>query len=297
MSHYRNLGGGKRDSNEPEIMKRFMSYGWHCEQISGNRLWDLLVWPGGARERIAQFHIHGGALRTYLVDVKEPKGGVTEAQEKKWAELHAKGIPVYIARTEADVDAIVAGTAKPWEPERKHPVLTSERVSKALRASAPAVLATVAADAGKRLRVVRQPGTGRRRASRTVSFNEAMDALVPERKRAQPRPAYETPHKHLCGKNGCRKHRPCAGHDGTMKGWAAGMVESAYTPPRPAYEATVPRGSRANPMATKALVPSNAAEFRALLAAQGAEETFAPAPCSTSSPCGHCVGCLGSISG
>lgn len=40
----------------------------------------------------------------------------------------------------------------------------------------------------------------------------------------------------------------------------------------------VPSASRTNRMATKAMEPSNAAEHRALLAAQEVEETFAPGP-------------------
>ena len=108
----------RRDANEPEIRARFAMHGWHTEQVSGKGMPDLMVWAGTRNERDAQFAIHCGALRTYLVDVKMPKGGFMPAQEKKWAELAAKGIPVYVARTEADVDAIVAGTAEPWRPSR-----------------------------------------------------------------------------------------------------------------------------------------------------------------------------------
>lgn len=146
MSHYRNLGGGKRDDNEPQIMKRFAAHGWHCEQISGNRLWDLLA-----------FNLRLGTHSVRLIDVKMPDGSVTQAQVDKWTALHHKGIPVYVVRTEADVDALVRGELRPWVPE------TSGRT----------VLAT--ADAGKRLRVVRESGKGEKRA---------------------PRPAYEAPRAH-----------------------------------------------------------------------------------------------------
>lgn len=118
MSHYRNLGGGKRDSNEPQVMKRFRHHGWHAEQISGNRLWDLLAFPPQSRTLpIAA-----------LVDVKQPDGEVTKAQSEKWTALHALGIPVYVVRTEADVDALVGGTLAPWEPESK-----ADRVAARLR--------------------------------------------------------------------------------------------------------------------------------------------------------------------
>lgn len=196
MSHYRRLSGGKRDSNEPQIIRRFDRHGWHVEQLSGTAIPDLLCWPMNPRSLTTDSE---GLAASVLVDVKEPKGTTTPAQVEKWRALAAKGIPVYVARTEVDVDAIVAGTARPWGVTEVTP-----RRGKAL--------AKVEADAGNRLRVVREPGAGQKRA------------------------------------------------------------------PRPAYEAPAPRGSRTNPLATKAMEPSNAAEHRALLAAREAEEAFAPAP-------------------
>lgn len=99
----------RRDANEPAIRTRFSSLGWHTEQLSGAGMPDLIV-----------FHM-GGHARPYpagtvvsLVDVKMPKGKVTPEQMKKWTELHGKGIPVYVVRTEADVDALVGGTLEPW---------------------------------------------------------------------------------------------------------------------------------------------------------------------------------------
>ena len=111
MSHYRNLGGGRRDTNEPEIMRRFRHHGWHPEQVSGNRLWDLNVYPPRKPTLTLQFTL------VCHVDVKGPKGKVEEAQREKWAALSAKGIPVYVVRTEADVDALVRGDLEPWRPE------------------------------------------------------------------------------------------------------------------------------------------------------------------------------------
>jgi hypothetical protein len=114
MSHYRNLGGGRRDKNEPEIMQRFRYHGWHPEQVSGNRLWDLNVYPSkptmtGTNNPCFTLVCH--------VDVKGPKGKVEDAQREKWKALAEKGIPVYVCRAEADVDALVRGVLEPWRPE------------------------------------------------------------------------------------------------------------------------------------------------------------------------------------
>lgn len=114
MSHYRNLGGGRRDKNEPEIMQRFRHHGWHPEQVSGNRQWDLNAYPPkptttGTNNRCFTLVCH--------VDVKGPNGKVEAAQREKWKALSEKGIPVYVVRTEADVDALVRGELEPWRPE------------------------------------------------------------------------------------------------------------------------------------------------------------------------------------
>lgn len=101
----------KRDANEPEIRARFAHHGWQTEQLSGAGMPDLLAVVWSTRDS----QVNPWRLMV-LVDVKERKGKPTPAQEKKWAELAAKGIPVYVARTEVDVDAIVAGTAEPWRP-------------------------------------------------------------------------------------------------------------------------------------------------------------------------------------
>lgn len=111
MSHYRNLGGGRRDTNEPEIMARFQTHGWHPEQVSGNRQWDLNVYPSkptmtGTNNPCFTLVCH--------VDVKGPKGKVEDAQRQKWTALAEKGIPVYVVRTERDVDALVRGDLQPW---------------------------------------------------------------------------------------------------------------------------------------------------------------------------------------
>lgn len=79
-----------------------------------------------------------------------------------------------------------------------------------------------------------------------------------------------------CHKNGCRKPRPCADHDGTMK-----------PTPRPAYEPPrTPSGMGMHLHEQDSPGPiRRAAEHRAMLAAQEAEATFAPAPVP---PCENC---------
>lgn len=220
MSHYRNLGGGKRDDNEPEIMRRFQHHRWHVEQISGNRLWDLLCWPPGA----------GGWRIALLVDVKGPSGAPTTAQAEKWKALSDKGIPVYVARTPEDVDTIVAGSAEPWGVVEARPKPSLRRAS------------TVKAE---------------RKPSATYTPPEA-----------------------------ARMHASVIQADAASGAQARDL---------PAVRA-VPSASRTNHMSTKALEPSNAAEHRALLDAQEAEGTFAPAErCTPSLPCGHCMDCIGTI--
>lgn len=101
----------RRDENEPEIRKRFAHHWWHTEQVSGVGMPDLIAWPPAYGKPFKW-----PAQSALLVDVKTPAGGFKPAQVKKWTALAAKGIPIYVARTEADVDAIVAGTARPWDP-------------------------------------------------------------------------------------------------------------------------------------------------------------------------------------
>lgn len=103
----------RRDGNEPGIRSRFKFHGWHTEQLSGKGMPDLLCWPFtlANKEGIATW-----GRRAVLVDVKEPTGKPTAAQVLKWQSLKDKGIPVYVARTEEDVDAIVAGIAESWAP-------------------------------------------------------------------------------------------------------------------------------------------------------------------------------------
>lgn len=93
---------------------------------------------------------------------------------------------------------------------------------------------------GKRLRAPRDAGTERPRT---------------------PRPAYAPP-------SGMGMH--LHGQD------VPGPILRSAIAAREAAMRAVPRASRTNSLATKALEPSNAAEHLALLAAQEAEDTFAP---------------------
>lgn len=218
----------KRDGNEPELRKRFAYHGWHTEQVSGKGMPDLMVWPDSPREREAVRAINHGAVRNYLVDVKMPKGKLKPAQEEKWKALHAKGIPVYVVRTEADVDALIKGTLEPWRPMGMgHAIRAQEYV----------------------------PVKGKLKPSANSSDKTQRDPPVTIRTRLGP----------------------------------------TVRKPSPNY--TAPRGSRTWPLATTAVVPSAeaGAVARAVLAAQEAGETFAPPACTPSSPCGHCMGCIGTL--
>lgn len=144
MSHYRNLSGGARDVNEPEIMKHFLVHGWHPEQVSGNRLWDLNAYPPKQPSQ----RVHGVATCLFHVDVKTAKGKVTPAQAEKWTTLRAKGIPVYVVRTAEDVDALVRGELVAWEPEDDEVAIRRKRSARARNQYSPP-LATTTADAGK----------------------------------------------------------------------------------------------------------------------------------------------------
>lgn len=102
----------RRDENEPEIRKRFAAHGWHTEQVSGKGMPDLVC-----MKSVRHFGQTRPTPVLFLCDVKMPKGRLKPAQEKKWTELAEKGIPVYVVRTEADVDALVRGELDPWRPD------------------------------------------------------------------------------------------------------------------------------------------------------------------------------------
>lgn len=120
----------KRDGNESAIRDRFERHKWHTEQLSGSGMPDLIAWPLFTLRTLAGAPVPGANLRlSALIDVKMPHGAVTPAQVTKWGELAKKGVPVYVVRTEADVDALVAGVLAPWmtkgiayRPPRTKPV-------------------------------------------------------------------------------------------------------------------------------------------------------------------------------
>lgn len=104
----------QRDTNEGAIRKRFAHHGWHTEQVSQEGKWDLDAYPSVLPVGLV---LKSSAILVAHVDVKLPDGRIEELQVEKWTALHKLGIPVYVARTEADVDAIVSGTATPWNPD------------------------------------------------------------------------------------------------------------------------------------------------------------------------------------
>lgn len=109
----------KRDDNEPEIRKAFAQHGWHTETLSETGLPDLIAWPPDGR------------ILGTLVDVKGLNGTVTTPQREKWKALSERGIPVYVVRTEADVDALVGGELEPWRPEVMGLKATADRLFRA----------------------------------------------------------------------------------------------------------------------------------------------------------------------
>lgn len=117
----------RRDGNEPEIRKRFAFHGWHTEQVSGTGMPDLMCWPEPMVLR-GWAHDFGGAIPSFLVDVKMPDGRTKPAQVSKWTYLRLQGIPVYVVRTVDDVDALVAGVLEPWKPP-----MTAAEIKKAMR--------------------------------------------------------------------------------------------------------------------------------------------------------------------
>lgn len=138
----------RRDDNEGAIRERFAQHGWHTETLSAAGMPDLMVIPERqARDTLSAFGLPGGQLRLFaFVDVKNGKGEFKPAQLKKWPQLAAKGIPVYVCRTPEDVDALVRGELAPWQPERKtapaleavfHAEAKGERTSRPKRTGAP----------------------------------------------------------------------------------------------------------------------------------------------------------------
>lgn len=227
-------------------------------------------WPGGpllmvrvTRVSPRELDSHDnlrGALK-HVVDGVASRLKIDDASPLVAWEYHqTKGqseVVVQIWRPEQDQPPLPVGRPA----ERKPPLLPSEHVSKALRATAPAVLATVAADAGKRLRAVREPGNGEKRAPREFETGLRQPSTVKGNRK--PAANYVPPDARLMRETPIRAAAEAiaqADDAPTIRKAPGGMGmhlrEQEYPGP----------GKRA------------AAERRALLAAHEAEATFAPAP-------------------
>ena len=102
MSRYRKGAGGKRDENEPDIIKALRAHGCVVMQLSGKGIPDLLVLRNGTK---------------WLADVKMPGKPTTEAQEELWEEAATKArCSVFILRTPEDAQKMLNNALQPWEP-------------------------------------------------------------------------------------------------------------------------------------------------------------------------------------
>jgi hypothetical protein len=165
----------RRDQNEPLIVSAFEARGWTVVKLSGKGLPDLLCMKGvvGGSPLIGPFPLY------LLVDVKMPKGTFKPAQVETWRKWSGRGLPVYVATTAEDVLAIIHGTATPWGQMEAAPKRVKGKLKPA--SNSGKTLAVVEADAGNRLRVVREPGSGllRARPSKTGHLLAASPAYSP----------------------------------------------------------------------------------------------------------------------
>lgn len=86
----------KRDANEPEVVRALELAGWTVVRVSDTGFPDLVA-------------VRRGVLR--LLEVKGPKGELTEAQVKLHQRLSAAGLPVAIVRSPEEALAAVLGPA------------------------------------------------------------------------------------------------------------------------------------------------------------------------------------------
>lgn len=56
--------------------------------------------------------------QTYWCEVKVPGEPYTKAQMEEFPRIVAKGVPIYVLESVGHVDALTAGTLRPWAPER-----------------------------------------------------------------------------------------------------------------------------------------------------------------------------------
>lgn len=87
----------RRDNNEPEVVRALELAGWTVVRVSDTGFPDLVA-------------VRRGVLR--LLEVKGPKGELTEAQVKLHQRLAAAGLPVAIVRSpEEALEAVNASAS------------------------------------------------------------------------------------------------------------------------------------------------------------------------------------------
>lgn len=102
MSRYRKGAGGKRDENEPAIIKVLRAHGCVVWPLSGKGIPDLLVMRKGKK---------------WLADVKMLGRPTTKPQEDAWEEAATKAnVSVFILRTPEDATKMLNNALEPWEP-------------------------------------------------------------------------------------------------------------------------------------------------------------------------------------
>lgn len=87
----------KRDKNERSLKAVLGHYGWHWTSVSGPGLPDAIVCKRG---------------RLAWVEIKGPKGKLTEAQLKAFAVLRGVDSPLYILHDAEDVKIMDAEMMK-----------------------------------------------------------------------------------------------------------------------------------------------------------------------------------------
>ena len=94
----------KRDTPERDIIAAAEALGAVVLQVSGVGLPDTLV-------------CHRG--RTYLVEVKRPKKGLTHAQGLTFKRIHESGVPVYVVETPEQMRRLLEEDIPEWRPDSR----------------------------------------------------------------------------------------------------------------------------------------------------------------------------------
>lgn len=197
MSRYRKGAGGKRDENEPAIIKALRAHGCVVWQLSGKGIPDLIV----LRKR-----------KKWLADVKMPGKPTTEAQEELWEEAATKAqCAVFILRTPEDAVKMLNNELAPWQP-------ATPRIGNDGR--------LVLADLKGNARMVE--------VARRMRANEPVYGNTPRKgdaAKARKRPALKV-YQH-CSVDGCERGERCGKvATSTGMGHAIRPLEANYTPPR-----------------------------------------------------------------